>query len=122
MGTDLVDGRPPGHAEGDHDGAALLLDESLALHAQVLDPGHGAPHDLEALAVAGTLFELGHGLGAHVEAGEHGVDHPDAIHGHEPMRSDRRRAGEMDPCRGFCSVAGVGKTHGDARTGDDRFP
>ena len=43
MRADLVDGGPAGHAEGDHDVAALVLDEALALDGQVLEPGHRAP-------------------------------------------------------------------------------
>ncbi len=101
----------PGHAEGHHDAAALVLDEPLAGHAQVLEPGHRPVHDLERRAVPRAAAQLVDGLGAHVVAGEHGVDHTDPVHGPEPTgaghgtRSDPRRGRRLPPsCRGVDPV------------------
>ena len=80
VGADLVDLLLAGHAEGDHDPAALLLDQLLGRHGQVLEAGDGAADDGEAGAVARALGQLVERLGAHVVAGEHGVDHADQVH------------------------------------------
>ena len=80
VGADLVDLLLAGHAEGHHDAAAVLLDQLLGRHGQVLEARDGAAQRGEARAVTGAFRQLVEGLAAHVVAGEHGVNHADQVH------------------------------------------
>jgi hypothetical protein len=70
----------PGHAEGDHDAAVVLLDQLLGRHGQVLEAGDGPADGGEPGPVPGALGQLVQRLRPHVIAGEHGVDHADQVH------------------------------------------
>ena len=70
----------PGHGQGHHDGAALLHDQLLAGHPEVLVPGTAPVPDLETVAVERALLELVDRLGPHVVPGEHRVGHTDTVH------------------------------------------
>ena len=77
----LVDEGLSGHAERHHDAASLFFDQLLARDAEVLESRHGAPDDLEPLAVTGTALELVDCLRPHVVAGEHRVGDAYPVHG-----------------------------------------
>jgi hypothetical protein len=80
VGADLVHLLPAGHAQGDHNAAAVLLDHLLGRHGQVLEAGDGAAQRGELRAVSRAFGQLVKGLAAHVVAGEHGVNHADQVH------------------------------------------
>src|ERR1039458_7444824 len=74
VGALLVDGCLARHAEGHHDGTAVLFDQVLGRDRQVLEAGHGLGEHAKSLVVARTVGQFGHRGRAHVVPGEHGVD------------------------------------------------